>query len=222
MYFWNWKGSTRRDYYVQSDGTFTINLTADDVANASATYVNSVYNNGRACFDQSSFSVSKTTSGSVDYVRVNTSGGYSGVAARTVYPSGAEADLGDFLIWPVTGFALTSDIAVKFESSYEGGTGGVGNINYRTSHGMSTLYPININTRITLTDQAGNKYVSPYVKYGIGQHCSQVTLNYAGGQFSWSPAGTVSVGDSSSSLAALLKSISAALNGIEQKIQGLK
>lgn len=211
MYIWNWKGSTRRDFYLQPDATFAINLTADDFANANAMYVNEVYNNGRACFDQSSFTILKTASGSVDYIHVQeVVSGYP-PTARRVTPVGAEANIGDLLVWPVTGFSLTSDIPVKFSATYENGTGGGGNINYRTGHGFSTLYPVNIGTRITLTDQSGNQYVSSYVKYGLSQHCSNVTLNYASGQFSWTPPGTISARDSGASFASLLSALAESL-----------
>jgi len=219
MYIWNWKGSTRRDFYLQSDGSFLINLTADDVANANATYVNAVHNQGRACFDQSSFSLVKTASGSVDYVRVQEYVTGYPQTTRSVTPSGTEVNIGDFLVWPVTGFSLTSDIPVKFSATYANGSGGGGNINYRTSHGFSTLYPVNIGTRITLTDQAGSQYVSSYATYGLSQHCSQVALNFANGQFSWNPQGALSFGTNNRQeiLAAMLK----ALEGIRQKLNAL-
>ena len=192
MLIWNWKGSTRRDFYLNSDGTFTIQLTDDDIANASATFVNNVHINNTACYDQSQFSIQKTSAGNVDYVRVQGPGGnYSGITTRTVYPVSNIASLGDFLVWPVSGFTLTSDILVKFTSKFTNGSGGGGNSLYKTSHSFSTLYPINIGTSIILTDQSGNQYTSAYVKYPFSQHCSQVNLNFASGQFSWSPAGEI-------------------------------
>ena len=108
-------------------------------------------------------------------------------------------NIGDFLVWPVSGFALTSDIPVKFTSKFSNGSGGGGNSLYKTSHSSSTLYPINIGTSVILTDQSGNQYTSAYVKYPLSQHCSQVNLNFASGQFSWSPPGeTAAIGSNSS------------------------
>ena len=203
MLIWNWKGSTRRDFYLKSDGTFEIQLTEDDIANASITYVNNVHINSQACYDQSQFSIQKTSTGSVDYVRVQGPGGnYSGISTRTVQPINNVADIGDFLVWPVTGFSLVSDIPVKFTSKFANGSGGGGNSLYKTSHGFSTLYPINTGTSIILTDQSGKQYSSPYVKYSLGQHCSQVNLNFtsvASSQFSWSPPGETAVANPNSS-----------------------
>ena len=206
MLIWNWKGNTRRDFYLKSDGTFEIQLTEDDIANASITYVNNVYINSQACYDQSQFSIQKISTGSVDYVRVQGPGGnYSGISTRTVQPINNVADIGDFLVWPVTGFSLVSDIPVKFTSKFANGSGGGGNSLYKTSHGFSTLYPLNTDTSIILTDQSGNQYTSPYVRYSLSQHCSQVTLNFASvasSQFSWSPPGEIATANPNSSFAA--------------------
>ena len=205
MLIWNWKGSTRRDFYLKSNGMFEIQLTEDDIANASATYVNNVHINSQACYDQSQFSIQKTSTGSVDYVRVQGPGGnYSGISTRTVQPINNVADIGDFLVWPVTGFSLVSDIPVKFTSKFANGSGGGGNSLYKTSHGFSTLYPINTGTSIILTDQFGKQYASSYVKYSLGQHCSQVTLNFASvasSQFLWSPSGETATANPNSSFA---------------------
>ena len=200
MLIWNWKGSVRRDFYLKSDGTFEIKLTEDDITNASITYVNNVHINIQACYDQSQFSIQKTSTGSVDYVRVQGPGGnYSGISTRTIQPINNVADIGDFLVWPVTGFSLVSDIPVKFTSKFANGSEGGGSSNYTTTHGFSTLYPINTSTSIILTNQSGNQYTSSYVKYPLSQHCSQVTLNFANSQFSWSPPGeTIAVNSNSS------------------------
>jgi len=222
MYFWNWKGSTRRDFPLQSDGSFLINLTADDVANASPTYVNSVFNKGNACYDQSFFSLVKTPSGSMDYINVGEMTG-SNRTVRKVTPVGSDADIGDMLVWPVTGFNLTSDIPVRFDVIYQNGTSGGGNSLYKTSHGFSTIYAVNTPTSIVLTDQAGKKYASQYVTYGLSQHCSQVTLNFANGQFSWSPPGTLTATTTAQQTTreSLLASLSATLKALQAAIAAL-
>lgn len=225
MFLWNWKGSARRDFYINSDGTFSINLTADDIANASAMYVNYVYVNGNACYDQSRFVINKTTSNSISYIAVNGPGGYqsiAGIVNRTVQPTGTETDIGDLLVWPVTGFNLVSDIPVRFNGYFENGSGGAGNTNYQTSHGFSTFYPIEINTKITLTDQSGNQYNSSYIKYSLSQHCSQVTLNFSNGQFSWSPPGIISgSATATTSPALILENISSQLASIAEAVSRL-
>lgn len=195
MFIWNWKGSTQRQFYLNPDGTFSINLTADDIANAHSMYVNYVFVNGNACYDQSNFIINKNANNSISSIGVSGPGGYqglTGIVNRTVQPTGTETDIGDLLVWPVTGFNLVSDIPVRFNGYFENGGGGAGNGNYQTNHGFSTFYPVEINTRITLIDQSGNQYNSAYVKYSMSQHCSQVTLNFSNGQFSWNPPGTVS------------------------------
>lgn len=104
-----------------------------------------------------------------------------------------ETILGDITFWPEANIKITSDIPVKFGLEYPGGKSGTGVSEYKTTHYSQgwSIIPLNYDIRIKLTDASGNVYYSPFVKFSPQHGCDPVTLNFAGGQFTWGPDNSI-------------------------------
>lgn len=99
-------------------------------------------------------------------------------------------DWGDQLLWPMTQSRLYTDIPVKFGLEYQnnfGVFGGGGNSLYKMQHTLSTSLPLDLDTRVKLTDQAGTIYVSPFIRLARNYGCAPKAISYMDGIFQWEP-----------------------------------
>jgi len=104
--------------------------------------------------------------------------------------TGFTQDWGDQLLWPMTQVQLYTDVPVKFGLEYQnnfGVFGGGGNSLYKMQHTLSTSLPLDLDTRVKLTDQAGTIYTSPFVRLARNYGCAPKAVSYMDGTFQWEP-----------------------------------
>ena len=169
--------TTRHDVYTNINGEFSI--TADTALVTASTPKS--FGISPACYDNMGFALFRNSDNSL-YVNVQINSLVGPAKSFTV--SGSEVNLGDIPMWPAVDIQINSDIAVKFNLEYNGLTGS-GNSLYKTLHYLSYSFPLTVDTRTKLTDQANNIYYSPYLNVPLSNGCTPVNLNFFNKQFSW-------------------------------------
>ena len=99
-------------------------------------------------------------------------------------------DLGDVALLPSGSPYIFSDIEISFEMDFADSTNrieGGGNGGYSLTNGINNQFPLNYETRIILTDKAGNRYTSPWHKAGVENRCKNVVLSFLNNEFKWQP-----------------------------------
>jgi hypothetical protein len=94
-------------------------------------------------------------------------------------------NLGNIPLWPSKKIIINSDISVKFKVEYPEERSSLGNTLYKTAHVLSATVPLDYDTVVKLTDEAGNVYTSPAYRYSRDAGCSDAVLTFSNGVFTW-------------------------------------
>ncbi len=103
-----------------------------------------------------------------------------------------EVNFGDIPLWPTarqinTFTDIPAQLGIYYQKEDGTITGGGGNVFYKLQHTLSYPFPLGYNVRIQFTDQAGNKYVSPFAFFGTDVRCPFAALSFIDGTFQWEP-----------------------------------
>ena len=185
-----WDSQTaRRDTYTNSNGEFSTTADTTQVTTTTAKSFGIQPN----CYNNMGMGLFRNSDNNL-YVNVQINQLIG--AAKSFAVTGSEVNVGDIPMWPAVDIQINSDIAVKFNLEYNGLTGS-GNSLYKTLHYLSYSFPLTVDTRAKLTDQANNVYYSPYLNVPLSNGCKPVNLNFFNKQFAWNASGQTNVSNAS-------------------------
>jgi hypothetical protein len=173
-------GQALKPVYTNANGEFSFSTSQDLGANGVKMFAF-----WPSCYMQGSVLLQKMTTGNL-IAKADVFGTYSDISKNVV---NNQADFGDISLWPAVSVNISSDIPVRFSIDFNTGAGelgGTGNSNYKTSHYLSNVVPLNYDVRVILTDANGVNYYSPYTKLPISNGCKELKVFFSNKQFSFS------------------------------------